>query len=390
MGRGISVSSYSSGRKAIRLSFTFRGVRCRETLALEPTTRNLRYAEGLLSEINSRISRGNFTYTDYFPESPRARVFGHQVSRQTVGEALAEWMEDAERTKAHSTWRAYNTAVRTWLAPHLGEIRMTDLKPSHIRDLIRAMPGSMKTISNRMMPLRGALRRAVSDNSIASNPMVSIDLKELLTPDQKRSGYIVDPLSTSELRAVLDACERLFGSNGRNLVQVHAFTGMRTGEIFGLEWEQIGEMIRVDRSVVDGKDAATKTKDSLRDVPILPAAAQALKRQKAITALAGGKVFRGLPGGDLTHYWKHYSAPFKRACLLAGVRYRNPYQLRHTFASQMLGGGENPLRVAKIMGHKDTQMVYRVYAKWIEQGEEFVSDWGRNVLRTSSEKTGKP
>lgn len=389
MGRGISISTYSSGRKAIRLSFTFRGVRCRETLPLEPSPQNLRYAEGLLAEIRNRISRGDFRYSDYFPDSDRARVFGHQVSRQTVGEALAEWIEDAERTKAHSTWRAYSTAVRTWLLPHLGDIRLVDLRPAQIRDLIRAMTGTVKTIQNRLMPLRGALRRALQDDVIEVNPMDAVDVSDLVSPAQRRSTYEVDPFTADELRAMLTACERLYGANGRNLVQLHAFTGLRTGELFGLEWDQVGRELRIDRSVVDGQAAATKTEAGRRDVPILPAAAEALRSQRAITALEGGRVFRGLPGGMLTHYWKHYSRPFKRACQLAGVRYRNPYQLRHTFASQMLSGGENPLRVATIMGHRDTQMVFRVYGKWIEQGGEFVSSWGQNVLQTSSGKGGE-
>lgn len=388
MGRGVSVSSYKSGRQAIRLSFTFRGVRCRETLPLEPTPKNLRYADGLLAEINARISRGDFRYTDYFPDSQNAAKFGHQVSRQTVGQALAEWIEDARRTKAHSTWRAYNTAVRTWLLPHLGEIRMTDLRPAHVRDLVRAMPGSLKTITNRLLPLRGAIRRALADDVLTSNPLDAVDVSELVAPAQKRTDYRVDPFTADELRALLVAVERLFGPNGRNLVQFHAFTGLRTGELFGLEWEQVGHELRIDRSLVDGKPAATKTEAGERDIPILPGAAQALRAQRAITALEGGRVFKGLKGGALTHYWQHYSAPFKRACQLAGVRYRNPYQLRHTFASQMLSGGENPLRVAKMLGHKDTQMVFRVYGRWIDQGQEFVSSWGRNVLSTSSDVVG--
>ena len=384
MGRGISISTYKSGTQAIRLSFTFRGARCRETLPLEPTPQNLKYATGLLAEINTRISRDTFCYSDYFPDSKTAAKFGHQISRQTVGEGLIEWMADAKLTKKHSTWRSYNTAVKTWLLPHLGSIQFVDLRPRHIRDLVRAMNVNVKTINNRLLPLRGTIRRALADEIISVNPLDAINVAELVTPSQKRSSYQVDPFTANELRLLLVAVEKLYGANGRNLVQFHAFTGLRTGELFALEWEQIGQEIRIDRNLVDGRPASTKTVSGERDVPILPGTEQALRSQRAITALEGGRVFRGLHGGALSHYWQHYSKPFKRACQLAGVRYRNPYQLRHTFASQMLSGGENPLRVAKILGHKDPQMVFRVYGKWIEQGQEFVSDWAKNVLPTSS------
>ncbi|WP_245812972.1 tyrosine-type recombinase/integrase [Nitrosomonas cryotolerans] len=35
------------------------------------------------------------------------------------------------------------------------------------------------------------------------------------------------------------------------------------------------------------------------------------------------------------------------------IKYRNPYQTRHTFASALLSRGKNPLWVAQQMGHKD-------------------------------------
>ena len=68
----------------------------------------------------------------------------------------------------------------------------------------------------------------------------------------------------------------------------------------------------------------------------------------------------------------------------AKVRYRNPYQTRHTYASQLLSGGENPLFVAQQMGHKTTEMIMRHYGRWVEQGDQrqrhvFVSDFGQGV-----------
>jgi len=50
----------------------------------------------------------------------------------------------------------------------------------------------------------------------------------------------------------------------------------------------------------------------------------------------------------------------------AGIRYRNPYQTRHTFASMMLTAGESPIWLAKQMGHADTAMIFRNYGKWID------------------------
>jgi len=63
--------------------------------------------------------------------------------------------------------------------------------------------------------------------------------------------------------------------------------------------------------------------------------------------------------------WKIWQTIIKKA----KVRYRNPYQTRHTFASMMLSAGEHPMWVAKQMGHKDWTMIARIYGKWMPSAD---------------------
>ena len=68
----------------------------------------------------------------------------------------------------------------------------------------------------------------------------------------------------------------------------------------------------------------------------------------------------------------------------AGVRYRNPYQTRHTYASMMLSKGENIMWVSKQLGHVDVEMVMRSYGRWIPDnamtsGYQPVHDWGSHL-----------
>ena len=51
----------------------------------------------------------------------------------------------------------------------------------------------------------------------------------------------------------------------------------------------------------------------------------------------------------------------------AGIPYRNPYQLRHTFASTLLTAGANPWYVAQQLGHEDVEMIFRTYGKFIRE-----------------------
>jgi integrase len=50
----------------------------------------------------------------------------------------------------------------------------------------------------------------------------------------------------------------------------------------------------------------------------------------------------------------------------AGIRYRIPYQTRHTFASQMMAAGENHGFIAQQMGHEDIGVTLKYYARFIQ------------------------
>jgi len=58
---------------------------------------------------------------------------------------------------------------------------------------------------------------------------------------------------------------------------------------------------------------------------------------------------------------------FNAAVKRAGIRRRNPYHTRHTFACWLLSAGANPSFIASQMGHENAQMVYEVYGAWIEE-----------------------
>jgi integrase len=50
----------------------------------------------------------------------------------------------------------------------------------------------------------------------------------------------------------------------------------------------------------------------------------------------------------------------------AGVPYREMRQSRHSFATNALSCMENPLWIASVMGHRDTNMIITVYGKYVK------------------------
>jgi hypothetical protein len=91
-----------------------------------------------------------------------------------------------------------------------------------------------------------------------------------------------------------------------------------------------------------------------------------LEAQKQFTYEANRTIFENPRTGARWSGDLVVRGAWKRAVSAAGVRYRRPYQTRHTYASMMLTAGESPMWVAQQMGHKDWTMIARVYGRWIK------------------------
>lgn len=66
----------------------------------------------------------------------------------------------------------------------------------------------------------------------------------------------------------------------------------------------------------------------------------------------------------------------------AKVKYRRPYQTRHTYASMMLTAGEPIAWLAQQMGHSDWAMNRKTYAKYIKDaGEKAVKMFAENAAK---------
>lgn len=101
-----------------------------------------------------------------------------------------------------------------------------------------------------------------------------------------------------------------------------------------------------------------------RVVDMLPTVEDALRDQLAGTQGKGAYVFSNAWGGplDLTNIRHRIWYP---TLTRAGLRPRDFYQTRHTFASLMLQAGEDPAWIARMMGHTTTKMLYERYAAFI-------------------------
>lgn len=376
---GIEVRQWNKS-SSIRVIFWYKGIECRETLKLEPTKNNIKYAERLRGEILNAIALGTFNYADYFPQSKRARLFGHVWIKATVGELLQDYMSIAAKTLEPSTVNGYQKVCDKHLFPVFGHIPLRELSPIIIRNWVIGLTITAKTVRNILTPLRNMLDQALNDGLIERHPLNKLVLSKLLNKKTIKSDWEVDPFDQDEIRAILNEAD----GQARNLFQFAFFTGLRTSELIALEWNDIDwfkGVVRISRAVVLKQEKGTKTKAGTRDILLLQPAAEALKAQKPFTFLEGKRVFHN-PRTNTPWETDGQIRKTSWAYILKkiGIRYRNPYQTRHTYASMMLSAGENPLWVAKQMGHRDTEMIIKHYGRWIPDksivaGYKPVNNW---------------
>lgn len=365
-GRGVRAVSDTS----IEITFMYRGVRCRERITLKPTATNLKKAEQHKAAIEHAISIGTFDYSVTFPGSARAAKFAPEASRETVNGFLTRWLEAKQKHVASSTFDGYRKLVTLRLIPALGDTMMVDLKRKAVRDWLDTLEVSNKTLSNIQSCLRSALNDAVDEELIETNPLAGWTYSR---KDAPSTDDDVDPFSPEEQQAILG---QLTGQ-AKNLVQFALWTGLRTSELVALDWGDIDwlrEEVMVSRAMTQASKGVAeipKTSAGRRAVKLLRPAMEALKAQKAHTFLADAEVFQN---PRTLERWAG-DGPIRKtmwvpAMKKAGVRYRRPYQTRHTYASMMLSAGEHPMWVAKQMGHKDWTMIARVYGRWMPSADE--------------------
>lgn len=66
-----------------------------------------------------------------------------------------------------------------------------------------------------------------------------------------------------------------------------------------------------------------------------------------------------------------------------GLEKRRPYQTRHTAATLLLASGENPEWVARVLGHTSTEMLFKVYSRYIPNLTRMDGSAFENLVTTS-------
>jgi integrase len=380
--RGVTVRKHSSG-ETINITFTYKGVKCREPLSnLEVNNKNVKYAERTLGEIHNKIERGTFIYAEYFPRSARLKIFGNAATGKTVKMYLDEYLKICEtRSLSPSTIGGYKKCRSALASLHI--LPASELTPAVLKQWIQSQKTTLKTIRNQLSFLRSSLDEAVTDGVLQINPVSLVTASRYQSnKSEAESSYIVDPLSPAEVGALLSSTGN---KQWENLFRFAIQTGLRSSELCALRWRDIDfveKTAHVQNASVSGVTKGTKTKAGTRKVELTEEAMIALNAQKPFSFMKDGCVFED---PKTNKPWASADAIRKKAWVptlrKTGIRYRNPYQTRHTFATRHISQGVNLFWLAGQMGHKGPEMLFRHYGAYLK---EYDNKTSINTLKCKS------
>jgi integrase len=289
----------------------------------------------------------------------------------TLERFLALWLPGRQPALRPRTWQGYESIIRTRLLPEVGRVRLDQLTPAILQAAYARLLGrglSPKSVLNAHRLLHRALADAVRWGLLARNPCDLVDPPRVPRP-------VVRALDADGVARLLAACA---GDDLGPLITVAVLTGLRLGELLGLQWDDVdlerGEL-RVLRAVqrVRGRGLVVvppKTAASRRLVPLPPQAVAALRtqrRQQAAARLAAGPawaegawVFTSALGRPLDP--SEVTRRFQRLLQAAGLPRLRFHDLRHTTATVLLGAGVHPKVVASLLGHSTIQVTLDTYS----------------------------
>jgi len=378
------------------LDFQYRGARCREQTALPDTPANRKTMEGLARKVERSMASGDFDYAQFFPDSPRATSTVYKKpgeaaqEQETPTSANPTFREFANIWYAESVprWRAwYRDYIRATLDralfpvfgdKHLEEISRADLLGFRAQLALRNGRGGQMLSAKRNNKLM-ALVRTILNEGCDRHGLVSPG-RGIKPLKQKRSE--VSPFTMEEAESVIANVR----ADYRAYLTLRMYSGLRTGEANGLQWGDIDfekGTIRIERTVSRKGDGETKTEDSRRTISMVPAIRAALEEHRPHALPGCPWVFHNRQGHpiDEVNFTNRVWYPLLR---LLDLKKRPPYQMRHTAATLMLASGENPEWVAATLGHTTTEMLFRVYSRFIPNLTRNDGHAYMGLLRTGS------
>ena len=317
-------------------------------------------------------------------EELRDNRFINKSDNPTVEQWCHEWLWSYKRNSVkQKTFDQYETILRTHIIPDLGDIRLADLKTTHIQRIINKMHDSglsHRTIEVMKIVMHAALKQA------QRNKLVSENVCENVVLPRKQPKHI-RVLNEDEQTKLIAALKDNY--IGRGLLFA-LYTGMRRGEVLALKWSDYDKnektisitkaLSRVRTYNKDGNKTmltvtTPKTDTSIRTVPLIDKAVELLaehkRKQERYMELVGDYytdndlIFSSSRGDYLDP--GNFNRKLNKTVKKIGIAQISPHALRHSFATRGLEAEVSLKAMQELLGHSSITVTGDIYTHILKE-----------------------
>lgn len=370
------------------VDFRYLGKRIRESSGLPTNKENMKTVRGQLDRINEKILTNEFHFAEIFPQSINKdqitilerKKSGYKESPKEIGckSYIPEWLETRYKTGkiAVNTYLKYQSNVHNYLLPFFGEATFADINLSSIEKFsvwAKSKKVGDRFVTNYMVNANLKLLKQVCNHAslyyswgTEFNPFHG---HSYLPENDSKDGIF--PLKLSEQKNIISNIDEHF----QQMVLFAFRTGVRFSELIGLKPSDMNyesRIIQIRRSIKRSFgntfiEGPTKNRYSNRAIKIdddvlWNAIAEQNEKQQSLNS----EYFFCTKEGNLIHPSNYINRYWKPVFKKTGISYRSPKQTRHSFCTNCLSLGEQPDWVAKVMGHRNIDMIVNRYSRYVE------------------------
>ena len=298
----------------------------------------------------------------------------------TVGEWARSWLSAYKVNTSGNTYDMYEKNIRNHIIPHIGYIRLKQLKPIHIQNMINDIidSGKVRTAIVSKLTIKQIISQAVEEGFISKNICNNLPAIKSETPEKR-------VLTNFELQCIERAD---FTEREQMFIDILYYTGLRKGEVLALDITDIKKdkkTLRVDQNldmrnnIPELKDP--KSKSGFREVPIPDILYDSLTHYVNNTKTF--YLFTGKNGELITRssYRRMWDSIMKKVKCAAGQILAEsditdndliinqaeelldftPHTFRHTYATNLYYAGVKVKRMQYLLGHSTLEMTLKIY-----------------------------
>ncbi len=299
----------------------------------------------------------------------------------TVDSWFEIWLKEYKELQVKEGSKlVYSDAYRLYIKKAIGKMQLQAVQGEHIQKIyndLKRKDYSNSTIDIVSTVLSGMFKRAYLNKRITDNPV------KMASPEFKKE-------EEKEMRVMSKEEQKLFLEYAKEswmypLIIVALYSGMRSGELRGLTWDKIDfdkRWITVNKSLLYlNKDyilGTTKTKSSIRKIPMVDIVYDVLKKHKKEQLerrMLLGELWKEKEDMENLVFPSDTGYPMNRDRLKVQVNliieriqragnefeHITPHTWRHTFATRCIEKGMEPKVLQKILGHSKISQTMDLY-----------------------------